>query len=698
MVHTFWKKHGFGISSAACLGLLAPLGCSGDDGETRGDSASSSVGATMGSESGTAGTAGTASGSESDATGSDSATAGSSAGTTASTMTASTSETGTTAVTVGTTASTDPITATDSDGCPADKTCGMECCAADHVCSEGFCQKDCGGDPPCGPQEECCGVGQLCYLGECVTPGNACTEITCATQQAVTECDPGQICDPKLGLCVPTKANQDCQYVPPTGTFKAQPQFTWGKRKSVNCTMDSQCQTAEVCTAGKCAVTWPHLEPADDDMPTHYQVSSIPVVVDLDKDCVPEIIFNTYTGTQASSNGVIRAIRGDTGAKVWTVSDAAYRSDSTSNIAVGDIDGDGEAEVVALHETKKLMAIETDGTPKWISTAYAEAETSGSIAIANLDNDGDPEILMGAAVYDSSGNLLYEGKNGIGKNGQGPISCIADLDGDLRPELIAGKTAYTFTGLVAKGTFAGSVLWNSTVGDGFCGVGDFDLDKAPEVVIVTNATIRVLNGQTGAQLATFSIPGGGTGGTPNIADFDGDGIPDIAAAGATRYVVVKYDAMAKTMTKLWHAVTQDGSSQVTGSSVFDFDGDGRNEVVYNDEVYLRIYPGVEPDCELNPKGPACDGVMTDAEVLVKDRNSSRTRTEYPVIADADGDFKAESLFPIPRRPQLADRLQSHEFGRSGGGSFVQSCPGGSGRGPTLPKSWQTRAARGRAPP
>ncbi|MBL8976005.1 MAG: hypothetical protein JNK56_35705 [Myxococcales bacterium] len=36
--------------------------------------------------------------------------------------------------------------------------------------------------------------------------------------------------------------------------------------------------------------------------------------------------------------------------------------------------------------------------------------------------------------------------------------------------------------------------------------------------------------------------------------------------------------------------------------------------------------------------------MTDAEVLFKDRNSSRTRTEYPVIADVNGDFKADIVF------------------------------------------------------
>jgi hypothetical protein len=34
-------------------------------------------------------------------------------------------------------------------------------------------------------------------------------------------------------------------------------------------------------------------------------------------------------------------------------------------------------------------------------------------------------------------------------------------------------------------------------------------------------------------------------------------------------------------------------------------------------------------------------MMDDTEVLFIDINSSRTRTEYPIIADVDGDFKAE---------------------------------------------------------
>ena len=149
------------------------------------------------------------------------------------------------------------------------------------------------------------------------------------------------------------------------------------------------------------------------------------------------------------------------------------------------------------------------------------------------------------------------------------------------------------------------------------------------------------DGQDGTPLGEVDpIPGGGAGGPPNIADFDGDGVPDLGTAGGDRYVVAQYTP-AGGMTVLWSADTKDGSSQRTGSSVFDFDGDGSSEVVYNDEHFLRIYPGTEPDCAGG--GAGCDGDMTDAEVLFQDINSSRTRSEYPVIADVDGDFKAEII-------------------------------------------------------
>jgi hypothetical protein len=80
------------------------------------------------------------------------------------------------------------------------------------------------------------------------------------------------------------------------------------------------------------------------------------------------------------------------------------------------------------------------------------------------------------------------------------------------------------------------------------------------------------------------------------------------------------------MQVLWHVTTQDASSNITGSSVFDFDGDGRAEVVYNDEAYIRIYPGL------------------DGTVLAQVAQNSHTLIEYPLIVDVDADGNAEIVF------------------------------------------------------
>ena len=569
---------GFGVA----FGLLS--GCGGDGSGTDGDSGSSGSAGSTGSATMQVMTTGDPSGSGSmtDSTvtqGSMSAT--DSQGTTVATVTDSVSATdtgpgtdsspGTDTGSTGTTSAVSETSGTSGGPCDVDLQCGDECCAPGELCTEGQCQTDCGGPPPCGPQQECCAAGDLCNQGQCVTPAGPCAQATCATL-AESECPEGFVCDVKLELCLPSQADASCQYIPPKAEFEPVPNFTWGSRAKVACNMASQCQTAEVCDAGFCKVTWPHLNIAVDDLPTHNQSSSIPVVADIDRDCVPEIVFNSYRPGVATSDGVMRAIRGDTGAKVWTVTDPAWRTDSTASPAIGDINGDGQVEIIVQGTGKTLLAFSSDGKPLWKSGVFKMATGSGAVAIANIDNDGDAEVIFGSAVFDSTGKLLYEGVPGIGLNGQGPISCVADLDNDGRQEVIAGRTAYAFTGTVAMNNFVGKVLWTAAPTDGFCGVADFNGDKKPEVVLVSNANIYALNGQTGATLAQAPIPNGGKGGPPNIADFDGDKVPEIAAAGSSQYIVYKY-AGANAFVKLWSAATQDGSSQVTGSSVFDFNGD-----------------------------------------------------------------------------------------------------------------------------
>jgi hypothetical protein len=75
----------------------------------------------------------------------------------------------------------------------------------------------------------------------------------------------------------------------------------------------------------------------------------------------------------------------------------------------------------------------------------------------------------------------------------------------------------------------------------------------------------------------------------------------------------------------WSQATQDLSSNASGSSVFDFQGDGSAEVVYADECNVRVYSG------------------TDGRVQLTIPSTTGTIHEYPLVVDVDGDGNSEIL-------------------------------------------------------
>ena len=112
-------------------------------------------------------------------------------------------------------------------------------------------------------------------------------------------------------------------------------------------------------------------------------------------------------------------------------------------------------------------------------------------------------------------------------------------------------------------------------------------------------------------------------------------------AGANRYTVFETNGTVK-----WSATIQDGSSNRTGSSVFDFEGDGRAEVVYRDETKLWVYRG------------------TDGVVLFSTPLHSCTTYENPIILDVDGDGNAEIVTPANDTCGFGPTTGIHVFGDS----------------------------------
>ncbi len=352
---------------------------------------------------------------------------------------------------------------------------------------------------------------------------------------------------------------------------------------------------------------------------------------DRDQDDTPDIAFVSYNRTTASVAGVLRIVSGADGTSELDVYGATYGASTWypyryTNIALGDIDNDGEPEIVAAVTTSTSTAVGTcyagayalDGTLKWVDTANSLGCRSHAPALADLEGDGDVEVLLGRLILNGAdGSEQAEGGGGGGyyssySNG-GMMSFAADLDGDGQQEVIAGSSIYTATGATVCAT-------GDT--DGYPAVADLDNDGDGELVVVAGGTVRVYS-HACVELAAWSVYGGGFGGPPTIADYDGDGTPEIGLPGNTYYSV--YEASG---TRVWSKPITDASSSSTGSSVFDFDGDGRAEVVYADEVTLWVFDGA-----------------TGAVLLNQPAHGSGTVNEYPVVADVDGDGNAEIVVP-----------------------------------------------------
>jgi hypothetical protein len=512
---------------------------------------------------------------------------------------------------------------------------GLCCDAAEHVC---------GG--------VCCGDGNVCLFDVCLTPGAACTSSTdCASDEycepALGGGDPG-ISDaglppgcsqplPVQGRCLPLPPTCDtdggtpdgglciaaCEYHPPTGgMLNATAKWTWG--------------------------------PAAVELPDSIDVWATPTVGRIrDSNCdgtidaldSPVVVFvSGNTGTvncnsgsnpdpQACHDGVLRVLDGRTGQEVWSLAKASPTSVGFMagiSVALGDVTGDGFMDIVAMTGEGYLVIVDRDGNVEQTSdlpygTVNVSTGWGGGLAIADMDLDGYPEIVYADTVWTMAGGTLtraWIGGAGTGGSVNQALSVISDLDqaADGKLELLAGNTLYDA---------AGTVLWqNTSVTNGFPGVGDFDGDGAPEAVVVGGGKVWILNGASGAiVLGPYTLQGTGGGGAPTVADFDGDGKPEIGVAQANYYSVLKPDYGTSTIGLLWKTGNHDFSSAVTGSTVFDFEGDGIAEVIYADECWLWVFDG--------PTG----------EVRLAWPHSSFTATEASIVADIDGDGHADMLIP-----------------------------------------------------
>ncbi len=226
-----------------------------------------------------------------------------------------------------------------------------------------------------------------------------------------------------------------------------------------------------------------------------------PFVADIDGDGHIEILYEgTLWREDGTFNGtLVRQFDG-------TLSGTPQRRGS-SRFGVGDLDGDGRAEIVFADQYNQLVrAQRPDGTLLW-ETLVSHCRTKCEVSIVDVDGDGAVDVLL------ASRNRVTV------LDGLGRVRWAKSYNDDQDPYLWVGCTNRP-------------------------AVYDLDGDGVPEVVVRVNRYIRALRGDTGAELDVLEIPGasslsGQTCGYSTseirVVDQRGDGAARLVFASAYGY-------------------------------------------------------------------------------------------------------------------------------------------------------------------
>lgn len=527
-------------------------------------------------------------------------------------------------------------------------------------------------------------------------------------------------CLPPQGPC---SKDEDCKYdtycaIPDAGgpgecvPFGSQPDDR---------TSSNQCQ--QLVAAGVFApkIKCEFKPPNGDPFPFHVDVQATPMVVNFNQlgdggvNGPPSVVvpFDPPTndpdagspfytgGSYSETEGIVRVMKGtdctleanlggplpDGGVDLSGQTNNVGYTRSSSPVAVGDLDGDKVADVVVYMADKSTVAFTRKSgawKPLWphVKATLADGVTTylapfasqwAGPSIHDLDDDGKPEVIREGAVIDgSTGKLVAREPTGYTSYSVGVPPVLANIDADPRVELITGQHVWEWDP-AGKAWVADTGWENNASGanahKGWAAVADFnpyDNLHTPEIVVAsdeskTAGALSVYNADRSVFMGMYllNVPGFG-GGPPTVADYDGDGLPEIGLAGEDFYTVFDPDCSATPRPGghcddrthcdcvatsscgapsgdagagtcpdyiLWSRKTQDHSSNITGSSVFDFEADGKAEVVYADECFTRVYSGL------------------DGRVLFSQYRSSCTWLENPVVADTDGNFRADLVVP-----------------------------------------------------